>query len=70
MKRVLIKIGARAEVLPGRTIGELGLSRYEVQVAMNTEFFAGTNKRLSTEQCAEDVMVLTLVGTIADLHEA
>jgi hypothetical protein len=70
VKRVLIKIGARVEVLPERTIGDLGLSRFEVQVAMNTEFFAGTNKRLSEEQCGEGVMVLTLVSSVRALQNA
>lgn len=70
VKRVLIEIGARVEVLPERTTGDLGLSRFEVQVAMNTEFFRGTNKRLSEEQCGESVMVLTLVGSISDLQDA
>jgi hypothetical protein len=70
VKRVLIEIGARVDVLPERTIGDLGLDRHQVQVAMNTEFFEGTQKRLSTEQCGESVMVITLVGTIADLQDA
>lgn len=69
VKRVLVDLGAR-DVIPARTMGDLGLGSHEVQVAMNTRFFRDSDARLTEGQCGTDVTVATLILEIIDLQES
>jgi hypothetical protein len=67
VKQILVRLGAR-DVIPARTMGDLGLGSNEVQVAMNTKFFSDSDARLTEEQCGVDVTVATLILEIVDLQ--
>lgn len=63
VKHVLSQL-TNVPVTNERTMKALGLGAEEVQLAMNTEFFTGTNVRLSEGECGSTVTVQELIITI------
>lgn len=66
IEKMLEQLGAAVAVIPGRTLGDLGLAPDTVRANLNSEFFPAPFPGLSSAQVTANTTVGALVMAVND----